>query len=529
MNTGDSRFHLNRLLFCIILAVLFSNWIAIRPCLGKTSSIANEKNKLVICIPSPVVSLDPTDYRDRVTQIVLKNMFDSLTARDAEMNVVPQLAESWKALNKTTWEFRLRRGVRFHNGDPFTAEDVKFTLERVVKQGALNGKTSPRKSLLGPLSKIEIIDDYTVRMETEKPWVILPLMLTLQEIVPKKYIKEMESQGFQKNPVGTGPFRFLSMEENKRVILERFEKYYGGSPENRPVQRAPLKYLIFQTVPFKVEQIAMLKKGECDIIYRVPAGTLPILKTTANINVLNCQPTRSYFAEINSVKPPFNDQRVRLALNYAIDKQAVVDHILIGHGKILPTVLLPSAFAYNSSLKPYPYDPRMAKKLLFESGFPDKRRISIYGTKDNIEFASLIAGFFTRIGRISSIATIERSRPDSFGKDAKWDIFVTSWGNSTLDPVGILVPKFKSDGRGNYSKYSNKKVDKLFFLAEDTLDIRARKRYYKAVQEIIFKDVPMIFGYAAEEFYGVRERVRNFIPSPSGMMNMHDVYIKDED
>ncbi|MBW1674321.1 MAG: hypothetical protein JRJ45_11890, partial [Deltaproteobacteria bacterium] len=159
-----------RLLHClIIIAVFFSFWIIAKPCSGKTLSIKGEKDRLVICIPFPIESLDPANHRDRITQIVLKNMFDSLTTRDANMKIAPQLAESWKTINETTWEFKLRRGVKFHNGDDFTAEDVKFTLERVVKEGALDGKTSPRKGLLGPLCGVKIIDNYTVQIETEKP------------------------------------------------------------------------------------------------------------------------------------------------------------------------------------------------------------------------------------------------------------------------------------------------------------------------------------------------------------------------
>jgi len=510
----------------MIIAVIFSSWIIAKPFSGKTLAIKGEKNRLVICIPSPIVSLDPTNYRSRDTQIVLKNMFDSLTTRDASMKVVPQLAESWKILNDTTWEFKLRRGVKFHNGDDFTAEDVKFTLERVVKEGALDGKTSPRKSLLGPLSRVRIIDDYTVQIETEKPWPILPLMLTLQEILPKRYMEAVGSQGFQKKPIGTGPFKFVRWEGKESLILERFEDYYGGSPEIPPVQMAPLKYLIFKIVPTKAEQIAMLKKGECDIITHVPPEAIRILQTTPGIKMLTCRATRSYFAEINSIKPPFDDPRIRLAMNYAVDMRAVVDYILKGHGKVLPTIILPNAFAYNPSLEPYTCNPELAKKLLNDSGFPEGRSITINCMERYRKFANLIAVCLAKVGVKSRVNVIDKDTERASMKNFNWDILVTSWGNSTLDPVGILVPKFKSGGRGNYSNYSNGEVDRLLSQADGSLDPQVREICYKKVQEIIYKDMPMIFGYAAEEFYGVRERVKNFIPSSSGMMNMHDVYIK---
>ena len=124
------------------------------------------------------------------------------------------------------------------------------------------------------------------------------------------------------------------------MILERFDDYYGGSPEIPPVQVAPLKYLVIKAVPIKTEQIAMLKKGECDIISHVPPEAIRILQTTPGIKIFGCPATRSYFAEMNSIKPPFNDRRIRLAMNYAVDMQAVIDHILKGHAKVLPTIML---------------------------------------------------------------------------------------------------------------------------------------------------------------------------------------------
>jgi len=512
----------------IIVVVIFSFGIIVQPCSSEPLSIEGEKNRLTICTYSPVVSLDPTNYRSRDTQIVLKNMFDSLTTRDADMNVVPQLAQSWQALTDTTWELTLRRGVKFQNGADFTAEDVKFTLERVIKEGVLDGGTSSRKSLLGPLTGVKIINEYTVQLETETPWAILPLMLSLQEIVPKKYMEAAGSQGFQNNPVGTGPFKFVRAEGDNVLILERFDEYYGGSPEIPPVQTAPVKYLLFKTVPDKIELIAMLKKGECDIINQVSPEAIRILQPLPGIEVLSCPATRSYFAEINSVKPPFNDQRIRLAMNYAVDIQAVVDHILQGQGEALPTVLLPNAFAYNAFLKPYPYNPKLAKELLHDAGFPEGRSITINCIKGDRQFASIIASFLTRVGVKSVITVVDSWRPKTVGPESPWDIFIGSWGNSTLDPVGILVPKFKSGGRGNFSGYSNAEVDTLLAQAEATIDPQLREQSYKKIQEIIYNDVPMIFGYAAEEFYGVNERVQNFAPSSSGMLNMHDVSVRSD-
>jgi len=329
---------------------------------GKSSETEEALNRLEVCIASRIVSLDPASYRDRTTQAVLKNIFDSLTTRDANMRVAPQLAESWKTIDDTTWEFKLKQGVRFHNGDEFTARDVKFSLERIVKEGAMEGETSPRKSLLAPLVEIKAIDKYTVRLLTEKPWPILPLMLTLQEMLPQNYIHSKGVKEFKKKPIGAGPFQFVRTTANGDLLLKRFDDYYGGSSANPPVQPAQVQYLAFKTVPLLADRIIRLKIKSADIIDGVSPVTVPVLHAIPGVRTIPSTPTRSYFADINCKKPLFSDVRMREALNFAIDKEAIIKHLLHGSGVILPTILLPHAFARHPILKPHPFDPENAKK-----------------------------------------------------------------------------------------------------------------------------------------------------------------------
>jgi len=472
--------------------------------------------------------LDPAIHRSRTIQIILKNMLDSLTTRDADMKIVPQLAESWKLIDDTSWEFKLRKGVKFHNNDELTAEDIKFSLERIFKEGGMEGTTSPRKGLLGSVSDICIADRYTVIIKTKTPWPILPLMLSFHEIVPKKYMAKVGSEGFQSHPVGTGPFKFVRLEKDQRIFLERFENYYGGSSAIPPVQKPPLKSLVFEYVSSKSKQIRMLKTKKCDIISHIDPNAVPILKMSPQISVLTNPATRSYLADINCRKPPFNDLRIRQALNYAVDMNKIVTQILRGKGISLSTVLLPNSFGYNPDLKPYAYDPELSKKMLSDAGFNSNHTLQIRCNKDEVQFANILASFFIQIGIKSKTSVVEFRKPSTFGKSASWDIDVGSWGDSALDAVGIILPKLQTNGRGNYSGYSNPKVDSLIAKAEGTFDLNFRKICYQKIQEIVYQDAPMIFGYAKMEFYGVRKEVKNFSPSGSGMMNMHDVFITKE-
>jgi peptide/nickel transport system substrate-binding protein len=495
-------------------------------CYGANPFDPPKEESLVLCVSSRVLSLDPTNHRDRDTQMVIKNIFDSLTTRDRHLQVVPQMAESWEIIDPITWEFKLKKGITFHNGDSFTAEDVKFTLDRVTKEGAIDGKTSPRKTLLGQIAKVEVIDQFTVRIITFKPWPILPLMLTLQEIVPNRYMQRIGTRQFEKAPAGTGPFKFMQKKDGT-LILKRFEDYYGGSHKNPPVQVAPLKHLVFKTVSDQALRTAMLKKGRADIVTNIPLETIPIFDVLPDIEIISQPATRSYFADLNCMKPPFNNQRARVAVNYAMDMRMIVNTMFQGKGQILPTILLKQAFAFNDRLMPYPYDPENTRQIFQQLNFPREYTIKIVCIEQYAKFANAISSFLSKVGVKSAITIGEKTVVRAAMKKLEADILVTSWGNTTLDPVGILLPKLKSDGRGNFSNYSNEKVDQLFLLAESALSPGKRADYYKQIQEIIHKESPMIFGYATEEFYGVRKRVKGFSPSATGMLNLHDVYVEE--
>jgi peptide/nickel transport system substrate-binding protein len=484
------------------------------------------RDTLTVCLPTHVDSFDPTDHRSRITQLVLKNIFEALTARDQDSRVIPLLAESWRPIDPTTWELELKKGVKFHDGSDFTARDVKFTFDRVIHPRAMDGRSSPRGELFEPVAGVEIVDDTTVRFITRRPWAILPMMLSLQEILPEQYFRSVGSEGFRQKPVGTGPFRLHSVPAGNRIFLTRYEHYRDSRDGGRPEGKSPLQNLIFEVVPQKMDQIARLKRGEADIIFSVPPSAVDILENTPGIVVSSQRPTRCYFAEINCAKAPFADRRIRQALNYAVDRSALVGHILGGHGKPLPTVLQREAFGYNNRLEPYPHDPGKARELLEAAGYPENRPVLIYSNDEDREIGSSIALFLTKIGLSVKVHVTASYRPETVGPDAEWDIFVGSWGNSTLDPIDILPPKFGSDGKGNYSGYKSQELDRLLDEAESAANMTERAEAYGRAQMIIYEDAPMIFGYASDELYGLRERVKNFHPSPTGMFELKDVYLE---
>lgn len=486
-----------------------------------------DNSTVTVCMASDIISLDPTDHRSRVTQIVLKNIFDSLTARDSRNNVIPQLAESWSLINDTEWEFRLKRGVKFHNGDELKASDAAFTFNRIIYGEPPGYIPTKRRALYSAVTGIFVLDDYTLRIRTSYPWPGLPVMFSLQEIVPEKYMKEKGPAAFTRMPVGTGPFKYKSRTKGEKIVLERFDDYYGGSSERPPVQAAPLKNLVFRIVTSYPDQVAMLKKRECNIITDVPGELLPVLKISGDIDIYNIPATRCYFADVNCSRPFFKDVRCRKALNYAVDVEAIIKQKFPGNGSILATVFLPNTRGYNPDLKPYPYDPETARRLFKESDFPMDYVISIHAHRSVLLFADGISMYLTKLGIKSRVKLVDGLRPDKTGNDASWDIFVGSWGNTTLDPMGIVVPKLCSGGSDNYSGFVSKELDRLVNEARHTMSDLQRKEYFYRIQQIIFNESPMIFGYAPDEFYAVTENVRNFIPSITGMLEMHDVFSEE--
>lgn len=318
------------------------------------------------------VTLDPAMHRDRDTETVIRNMFDGLVTRTNGAEVVPELAEGWEELNPTTYVFTLRPNVKFHNGDPLTADDVVFTFERVLAAGGIGGQSSPRKGLLGPLQKVEKIGDGKVKFELTNPFPPFMQALVHFQIVPQKYIKEVGDQAFAEKPIGTGPFKFVKGKLDSEVVMERFEAYYGGSPKLPPVGPAKVKKAVFRTMPEPSTRVAALLAGEVTIIQAIPTDLVEKLKKSSRVQLKTVEGTRSYQIELNNKKPPFDDVRVRQAVNMAVDWGKILKNIYLGYAAQLPTCFLSSGFGYDPNLKPYPYNPDKAKALLKEAGYQVK-------------------------------------------------------------------------------------------------------------------------------------------------------------
>jgi len=473
---------------------------------------------LVVGIDEDAITLDPMNFRHRQTETILRNIYDGLVTRTPDMEIVPELAESWEQVDETTWIFRLRRGVTFHDGTPFTAADAAYSINRTVKEGAMGGQTSPRQGLLGNVIGAEALDEYTLKIETDGPWPALLSFLPFHLMVPAA-----TGDGLIEQPIGTGPFRFVEWQRGQRVVLERYDGYYGGSPELPPVGPAQVRRVIFQVLPEPATRLAALRAGEIDIMVDVPVDQMGAIEADPNLELLAVNGTRSFFMEMNVQKPPFTDPRVRQAINYAVDVQAIVDGVLNGLATRTPTLLSPQAFAFDDSLEPYPYDPERARALLEEAGVGRGFAMTIDTMPDNRSAAEVIAFYLQQVGIQAQVQTWGDygAMIDAIRRGDR-DAWVDSWGNATLDPSDIAEPKLQTGGRGNYSGYSNPRVDELLALAARSSDPAAREAAYREVQQIIYDEAPMLFGWVAQDLYAINRRVEGWRPSPDSRINLHD-------
>ncbi|MBN1381677.1 MAG: ABC transporter substrate-binding protein [Deltaproteobacteria bacterium] len=485
-------------------------------------------DEIIIGYTSDALTMDPANHRERTTETILRNMYDGLVVRNSRMEVVPQIAESWQQLDTLTYDFILRKGVKFHNGDPLTVEDVKFTFDRIIQEGMIDGQTSPRKSLLGPLKEVKIIGPDKIRFILEKPWPVFPAFLPWQEVVSEKFVKQIGSGGMATQVNGTGPFKLVEWMRGTRIVMERFEDYYGGSSDIHPVGKARVTCLIWRIIPENASRVAALLSGEVDIINDVPAHSIRQIERNPDTRIMTVNGTRSYFLALNNTRPPFNNVKVRKALSHAVNVDLIIDKILNGNATRLNGILSPDAFGHNPNLPAYDYDPSKAKALLVEAGYNKGITVTLDVSSDLKDIAQAIAANLADAGIDAKVTVWEMSViSQDWKKPVKTrDMFLTSWGNGSLDPVGIMTPVLRTGGRGNFSGYSNQKVDALIDNAMVEIDRQKRASYYQEAESIINADAPMVFLWLPKEIYGVSARLGGWEPKADSQINLHDAYIK---
>ena len=317
---------------------------------------------VVYAFQSDVQNWDPPNSVLRESIILGYHVFDHLAVRDLKTNrVVPHLATSWKALDDTTWELKLRRDARFHDGTKFTARDVKATFDRVLNpENKLTARGNHAK-----IKSIEVVDDYSVQFKTDGPYPLFVERLTAQVMQSEKVIKEKGHEWMQDNPVGTGPYKLLKWNKKQEHLLVRNDDYWGSKPS--------FKYVRIRIIPETATQIAELISGGVDVIKAVPPDQMDVINKSGQARTSTSPILRTAMLQLDqaarSGPNPFTDRRVRQVANLAVDVDAIIKFVLNGLGDRVATPVNPMAFGFDPGLKPYKQDLDRAKKLLAEAGF----------------------------------------------------------------------------------------------------------------------------------------------------------------
>lgn len=474
-------------------------------------------------------TLDPANHRNRETETIIRNMCDGLLTRDSSMKVVPELAQSYRQLDEKTWEFKIVPGLKSHSGAPFTAADVKFNLDRLTKPNAMGGQTSPRQSLLGPVVDTEVVDATTVRLTLSAPWAILPAMLPFQEFVSEAHAKKVGDAGLATSIDCVGPYKLVEWRRGDQIIMARDPGYFGGSAAIPPVGPAKPDRVIFKIIPENASRVAALLAGEVDIINELPASAIKQVEASDKAKVMAVNGTRTFFVALNMDRKPFNDPKVRKALNHAVDRKLIIDRILDGKATALNGVMSPDAFAFNDKLPEYKYDPELAKKLLAEAGYPNGIEFTIDTTGAFKTTAEAIAALMARSNVKAKVQIWEGAVISPMwataDKRADRDAYLTSWGNGALDPSDIMVPTLRTKARGNFAGFSNPRIDALLDAAETEGDQARRAEMYKEAQTIVNAEAPWIFLWLPQDLYGVSKRLKGWVPSADARINLHDASV----
>jgi peptide/nickel transport system substrate-binding protein len=495
-----------------ILAASFALLFVVGPGLVPSVSAQTREETLIYSLQSDIDNWDPPNSVLREAIILGYHVFDHLAVRDLKTRKVgPNLATSWKPIDDTTWEVKLRQGVKFHDGTPFTAKDVKATFDRVLDPA----KKMTARGNHAKIKTVEIVDDYTVRFKTDGPYPLFVERLTAQVMQSEKVIREKGHDFMQENPIGTGPYKLVKWSRKQEHVLVRNDDYWGAKPA--------FKYVRVRIIPEKATEIAELLSGGVDIIKAIPPDQMDVIDKSGVARTATSPILRTAMLQLDqaarSGPNPFTDKRVRQAANLAVDTDAIIKHVLNGLGDRVATGINPMAFGWDANLKPYKQDLAQAKKLLAEAGFPNGVDIvfhegppivepAIQQTNDAIVADMTKAGFRVKRNFIGdNTVLVARIKDGKAGSMFNW-----SWGYySVFDADAILYDVFKCGE--NYSYYCNPALDDLISQGRSTLDAKKRAETYVKAQKLLFDDAAYLYKWGLRGVWGISNRVEYTAPA----------------
>lgn len=463
--------------------------------------------ELRIGLSGEVTSLDPHFLAAQPNLTVARHVFESLTDVDAQTKLIPGLAESWRVLDAKTWEFTLRRDVKFHDGSPLTAEDVAFSLQRPL---SIKGSPGGFASYVRAVASTTVADKRTLRIKTRYPYGALPEDLNSILIVSKKAALKAGPEDFDsgKAMIGTGPYKFSRYRRGDRLELVRNDNWWGKSPAWDKVT--------LRIVPNDPSRTAALLAGELDAVEHVPSADIKKLNKNNKLNVIQTTSWRTIMLHLDQyraqppgvtdhngkalAKNPFMDLRVRQAMSKAIHRSAIADRVMEGLAVPATNIVSPGVFGHNAELKPEAYDPEGAKRLLAEAGYPRGFRVTLSGPNNRYindeQILQTVAQLLTRVGIVTRVEALPMSAFLGRVRQEETGFALLGWGSFAADlALRSLVAtpnRDKGYGAWNWGRYANPKVDTLMEQALGSVDRAKREILASAANTMAMQDLAVI-------------------------------------
>jgi peptide/nickel transport system substrate-binding protein len=488
----------------IALATIFISVMMLASCARRPAA-----DELVMIIESSPASLDPRVGTDAPSERISQLMFDSLVRRDKHFELQPSLAERWETPDPLTCIFHLRYGVRFHDGRTLTSRDVKWTFDSII-EGKIK---TPKASAYRYVDRIDTPDDATIVFHLKEPYATLLSSLSAVGIVP-----DGAGSDIAQHPIGTGPFRFVSMQQDKDVVIRRNDDYWHAKPKLARVR--------FTVVPDTTTRALELRKGTADVAENsLTADMIGPLSGEPNLEVeIKPGTTYSYIA-MNLRDPILSDVRVRKALAYAIHREPMIRYLWRDQVQAANSILPPQQWAYDPNVRAYDYDPERARELLDEAGYPvrDGARFHLTMKTSTEESTRLMAAVLQQqladVGIALDIRTFEFATFYADVAKGAFQLFSMRWVGGNEDP-DIFEHVFHSTSippkRANRGYYSNPAVDELIDAGRRETDREKRKRIYWQLQEILAEELPYISLWYSDNVLVHNKRVRGIEMTPSG-------------
>ena len=477
---------------------------AVRP------AVADQAN-FVVDLPTDPASLDPHVQWDPDSYAIYRNVFDNIVTRDASGTIVPQVATAWRYQDDTHILFTIRDDIVFHDGSKLTPEDVVFSVKRITDPAF----KSPQLSQFDQIVGAEVTGPHEIRLTTRTAYPVLLAQLTKLSVVPRAAVEALGDK-FNQQPIGSGPYKFVSRRQGVSIVLAANESYWRGKPPFPRVEMHP--------VGDESTRIADVRTGRADIARLLSTDNADTLKSDTSVKVLWTPTERVTLFMLNTLDGPTQDKRVREAIAHAIDRDVIIEALLKGYAKPVNEPLTPASFGFDSSIPGYGYDPAQSKALLAQAGVAPGTKVSFLTSPVfDQRVVQALQQMLGDVGLSAELKTVDlatylrarQGRPDEAG-----EVSFFRWSCGCQDADGTLFPLF--DSSSQWSKYRNPAVDAALQTGRNTLDTVARAAAYHNALTMIHDDIPAVPLYQDAVMYVARPPLQ-FAPTASESFFLFDM------